>query len=50
VAMAEVLEAFPDAQKQRAYAIMLDRGYDSAKLIKQVKREGIIPIIDIRNC
>jgi len=48
--MAEVLEAFPDAQKQRAYAIMLDRGYDSAKLIKQVKREGIIPIIDIRNC
>ena len=49
-AMADILEAFPDAQKQRAYAIILDRGYDSTKLIKQVKSEGIIPIIDIRNC
>jgi hypothetical protein len=49
-AMADILEVFSDAQKQRAYAIMMDRGYDSTKLIKQVKSKEIIPIIDIRNC
>lgn len=27
-----------------------DKGYDSGKLIEQLEDEGIIPIIDIRNC
>jgi len=30
--------------------ILLDRGYDSADMIKAVKDAGIIPVIDIRNC
>ena len=38
------------AQKAAIDTIALDRGYDSACLIKAIKGAGIIPIVDIRNC
>jgi hypothetical protein len=46
----EMVGALPEWQKNIAYAIMADRGYDSTELIKYLKDAGIIPIIDIRNC
>jgi hypothetical protein len=49
-ALEKIVGAFPDWQKERAYAIMADRGYDSTELIKYLKDAGIIPVIDIRNC
>ena len=30
--------------------LLLDRGYDSTEMIRQIKGAGIIPVIDIRNC
>ncbi len=27
-----------------------DKGYDSSKIIRQLRGKGIVPVIDIRNC
>jgi hypothetical protein len=46
----ETIKAFEEWWRERAYVIMMDRGYDSTDLIKHLKGVGIIPIVDIRNC
>ena len=30
--------------------LLLDRGYDSTEVIKRIKKAGITPLVDIRNC
>jgi len=39
-------------EKRRRIAehLLLDRGYDSAEMIRAIKSAGIAPVIDIRNC
>ena len=39
-----------DERRRIVEYLLLDRGYDSAEMIKTVKSAGIIPVIDIRNC
>jgi len=48
-AMMDMLAKMPERLKERAQYLMLDRGYDSIKMIQETKNAGIIPIIDIRN-
>jgi len=49
-AMKELLEKLPRRIVERMDYIMLDRGYDSTEMIRRAKSDGIIPIVDIRNC
>ena len=49
-AMAAMLEKMPDGLKSRMEHLMLDKGYDSADMIRSVKSAGIVPIVDIRDC
>jgi hypothetical protein len=49
-AMMEIIATMPEQLKDRAECLMLDKGYDSLKMIQTVKSAGIIPIVDIRNC
>lgn len=48
--MAGLLAGLDDAQRARARTLALDRGYDSRKMIEQIKSAGISPVVDIRNC
>jgi len=48
-AMIEMIALMPEQLKERALYLMLDKGYDSLKLIQEAKEAGIIPIVDIRN-
>ena len=38
------------SRREIAKYLLLDRGYDSEKMIKKIKAMGISPIVDIRNC
>ena len=49
-AMLEILGKMPVQITDRMEHLMLDRGYDSTGLIREVKAAGIIPIVDIRDC
>jgi len=49
-AMQDLLAAMPEALRDRMKHLMLDRGYDSTKMIQVIKAAGITPIVDIRNC
>jgi hypothetical protein len=46
----DLLSQFTQRQKETAKVLTLDRGYDSTRLIQKIKRMGIHPVIDIRNC
>lgn len=48
-AIKEMMEALDKTKKNKAKYLLLDRGYDSLPLIKLIKGDGIIPIVDIRN-
>jgi hypothetical protein len=48
--MAGLTLALPEALARRAESLALDRGYDSAGMIRAVKERGICPVVDIRNC
>jgi len=39
-----------EEHKKVAKHLLLDRGYDSGKMIKGIKAAGMIPVVDIRNC
>ena len=39
-----------EARRERTEYLLLDRGYDSTDMIRTIKKAGITPIIDIRNC
>jgi hypothetical protein len=49
-AMSEMLMDMPGWMRDRAVYLLLDRGYDSTEMIQAIKKCGIIPIVDIRNC
>ena len=49
-AMSDMLEKMPQKLRSRMEHLALDKGYDSAELIKAIKAAGVIPIVDIRNC
>jgi len=49
-AMMELLANMPFQITNRMEHLMLDRGYDSTEMIRAAKADGIIPIVDIRNC
>jgi hypothetical protein len=48
--MIALLTGFSDEQKRVGQTLALDRGYDSTEMIKTIKKAGIHPIVDIRNC
>jgi len=50
--MLKLLESplLSNEMRQAIQHLLLDRGYDSTRLIKSVKDMGIIPVVDIRNC
>jgi hypothetical protein len=48
--MIDLLGGFGGTRKERAKSVALDRGYDSADMIKCVKSMGAAPLADIRNC
>lgn len=48
-AMEQMLVALSTEQKARAKHLLLDRGYDSLKMIQFTKQHDICPIVDIRN-
>ena len=51
--MIKLLKDSPLSFEERceiAKHLLLDRGYDSTEMIKQIKGMGIAPLIDIRNC
>jgi hypothetical protein len=48
--MGALLAKLTDKQKAAAETLALDRGYDSAAMIRQIKGIGICPVVDIRNC
>ena len=48
-AMMDILNKLPEQIKERGKYLMLDRGYDSLKMIQEVKNAGLAPIVDIRN-
>jgi hypothetical protein len=39
-----------EMRRKTAEYLLLDRGYDSTDMIKDIKNAGIVPVIDIRNC
>ena len=39
-----------ETRREIAKYLLLDRGYDSEKMIQTIKGMGITPVIDIRNC
>ena len=49
-AMEGLLAQIPNALRDRMKHLMLDKGYDSTKMIQTIKAAGITPIVDIRNC
>jgi len=48
-ALSELVEEFTEEQKQIAQNLLLDRGYDSMRMIMLLKSLQINPLIDIRN-
>ena len=39
-----------EARRKIAEYLLLDRGYDSTKMIRSIKSAGIKPVVDIKNC
>ena len=49
-AMMDILNNMSDGLLNRMKYLSLDKGYDSTGMIQHIKADGIIPIVDIRNC
>jgi hypothetical protein len=48
--MKALLRKMPYQTRHRIETLALDRGYDSADMIRAVKNAGITPVVDIRRC